>query len=193
MPSPSATSPTLRAAVRRIGWEATSRTPAKTPRCLSLPSGSTTKRPFTEKTSTAETRNDAAFAWKATVAPKVATSNPPHAAPINIPADELAETTPFAHPRRSAGTIIATSALDAGENGASAMEAAADNATSTTKLPACAIAKKHAAAATSEAIMTRRRSKRSPSDPAHGLTATRAAKAAISAAANQLPDPCERS
>jgi hypothetical protein len=73
------------------------------------------------------------------------------------------------------------------------MEAAADSATSATRLPAWAITKKHAAAATSEAVVTRRRSKRSPSDPAHGLTATRAAKAAISAAASQLPEPCERS
>ena len=76
---------------------------------------------------------------------------------------------PFAHARSSSPTRLGMAAEDAERNGDSATADRKANNSSSHGARTVAIAKKQAAPARSEAIITFRRSNRSPSAPANGL------------------------
>ena len=122
-------------------------------------------------------------------APTAARSTPPTAGPIVMPMFRPIATRLFAQATFSCGTRFGIAALEAGQNGASAIAERNAAATSGPGESMNAIAKKHAALAPSETIITRRRSKRSPSTAASGPTTPLTPSVRMSAAASQAADP----
>jgi len=105
------------------------------------------------------------------------------------PADPVEATSAFARATSGAETRFGSAAAEAGSNG---LCATADRPTSPTRAscwPVSAIAVETAAAARSAPIRTRRRSKRSPSQPPKGAATTDPTTPAKSAAETHFADP----
>ena len=97
-----------------------------------------------------------------------ASSAPPSAGPTAIPESRLALTRLFAHVVSSGPATLGIAASEAEKNGASATADRNAHVRSHAGSDDSAIIPKHTAPASSEAIMTFRRSKRSPRMPAGG-------------------------
>ena len=133
-------------------------------------------RPEIVATRQAETTNDSAFATNTQPGPKAANAAPPTAGPIRKPTFPPRATVPFAQASSSGSTSVATAAFDAATNGDST---AAATKASRMRVPGeCAHHNeaKQTAPTRSEATITRRRSNRSPSDPAIGVSTPRVPK-----------------
>src|SRR5436309_13435493 len=99
---------------------------------------------------------------------------------------------PLAHARSSVATRFGTAALTAGKNGDSVAEARKARVNNESGDLANASPPKHAAPNRSDAIITRRRLNRSPSDPARGVSRPSVANDTSSVPAIQREEPVRR-
>lgn len=175
IPVPKSESAMPAAQMRSAGVENSVSNPARRRRRgAPLPSDLVARKlPRTRAITPAAMRNEAAFTRNDAREPAAATSTPPNRAPRSIPPDPAIERKAFAHARSFSGTNEPISAPAAGANGDSARAVAAPSTTMSNGERAVASAVKAAAAAIFEAIMTCRRSNRSPISPAHGATMRR--------------------
>ena len=116
----------------------------------------------------ADTTNENAFRPNTIPGPIAASSTPPSAGPSMIPAFPPIWSRPFAHARSSLPTRFGMAAAEADQNGASTTAATNPRASSSAGSCTNASARKHAAPARSDTIITRLRSNRSPSIPPSG-------------------------
>src|ERR1041385_792666 len=123
-------------------------------------------------TSSAEMTKDAALIRKADAPPSAATATPPNEPPRTVPTATPAARAAVARVRSAAGTNITSKADEAGPNGALTTEATAASASNCSADWLNATATNTPADKRSDAIMTARRSNRSPIAPAHGAAST---------------------
>ena len=145
---------------RSTGERQTKTNPARSSPPDSSPAGrsSALNRPLTDQTRAAETRNPAAPSRNTADGPIAAVIRPPSRGPTSSPRLRPTASVEFAHSRRWLGTRLGIAAFDAGRNGASASPTSAASAISGAGWSVNAIAVAAPAAASSEAIITRRRS-----------------------------------
>jgi len=174
--------------VRRMRSRRRNRNPARRPRCSSVPSRSPLNRARTVATSAAEATNVTAFRANTVPAPAEATRSPPSSGPRRMPAFRPRATIPFAQPRSSSPTKFGIAADEADRNGASATAERNANTRSRPGSWTRAMAKKQAAAARSETIMTRCLLNRSPRAPAKGLANPTVPNVRNNAAATHVAD-----
>ena len=164
--------------------------PALSPRCSSSCSDrSSENRPRTVATTSAESTNESAFRPKTIPAPMTASSTPPTAGPSMIPAFAPTWTRPFAQARSSLPTRFGIAACEADQNGVSTTAVTNPIASRSAGSSTNAIAPNAAAPARSEAIITFRRSNRSPSTPPSGANSPLAPNVSRSDADSHAADP----
>src|SRR5579884_1686511 len=144
------------------------RTPAQTPSWAASLLADTRKVPRIESTSVAERTNEAALNRNVAGPPNTATTTPPTRPPRTTPAAAPENRAAVARARSDSGTSITRNADEAGWNGAPASAPTPARTTRISGECSNANATKTAADERSDAIITTRRSKRSPSTPAHG-------------------------
>jgi hypothetical protein len=96
---------------------------------------------------------------------------------------------PLAHDKSSSSTRLGTAAAEADQNGASTTAATNPRASSSTGSWTNASARKHAAPARSDAIITRLRLKRSPSMPPSGANTPETPNVSSSDAESHAAEP----
>src|SRR5512132_66790 len=154
--------------VRSTRSRAMNTNPARSPWCSVASERSPSNGARTVHTRIAETANVIAFRPNTHVGPMAATSAPPIAGPTMMPAFRPSEMRLFAHDSSDGSTMFGMAAADAIQNGVSTTAETNAKASSQPGSPANAIAAKAATPATSDTIITRRRSNRSPIAPAIG-------------------------
>ena len=137
----------------------------------------------------ADSTNETAFRANTALGLVTASISPPSAGPIVIPALRLAPSRLLAHVTCSGPATLGIAASDADQNGASAIAERNAHTSSHAGSSDSAIIAKQAAPASSETIMTLRRSNRSPSIPAGGPTNPRTPNVSRSDRATHAAEP----
>ena len=173
-----------------MGSSTISRTPAHTPGSDSVPPPSPNGRRI-ETTSAAETRKLTASTASSCGADAPApSSSPPRSGPSRYDAEDEAATSAFARGSDSAGTRFGIAEADEGSNGLCTTASSPNSsASASAESTVSAIAAATTAAARSEPTITRRRSNRSPIQPAAGAPITEPTTPKKSAAETQSADP----